>query len=82
MVGLAEAWDGGGWSEQQAAPVPAPYSSGELSGISCQSVSACVAVGRAVRQTSHGEAPKPLIERLSSPAALYIARTATPARAM
>jgi len=81
-VGVAEAWDGSAFSQEQTASVASLYSFSGLSGVWCQSASACVAVGSLVRQTSNGDASKPFVERLSSPALAYVARTATPARSM
>jgi hypothetical protein len=41
---LVEAWDGENWVVQEAPPLPSsPY--GQLSGVGCTSVSACIAVG-------------------------------------
>jgi hypothetical protein len=42
---LVERWDGARWVVQPTAALPFDYGSGELSGISCPSPSACTAVG-------------------------------------
>ncbi|HEX2071523.1 MAG TPA: hypothetical protein VHF90_07750 [Thermoleophilaceae bacterium] len=42
---LAEVWDGSSWTIQGAVPVPAGATTAELTGVSCNSASACTAVG-------------------------------------
>jgi hypothetical protein len=60
---FAERWANGRWTLSPTATLPAGASDGQLSGVSCSSANACIAVGSYTASGTSGPAAFPLAER-------------------